>query len=80
MLVAVKVKIMRTITIFEKGDVVKLNTDWRYWKKGDLATVVDTEFERGIGSNQLLILDAHHNKKAANDASCVYAYNCELSV
>ena len=69
---------MRTITFFEVGDKVKLSDDWREWKKGEIATIEETSWERGFGSNQFLTLKSETNTKAMNDMRTVYAYLCEF--
>ena len=69
---------MRTITFFETGDKVRFTDDWRDWKKGEIATVEKTSWERGFGSNQFLTLNSETNKKAMNDMRTVYAYLCEF--
>lgn len=69
---------MKTISIYEEGDVIEFVTDWRLWKTGDIATVVGTSFENGMASNQFVTLQAHSNKEAENDISTVYAYNVKL--
>ena len=69
---------MRTITYFEPGDKIRLIDDWREWKKGDIATIVSTSWERGFGSNQFLTLCSETNEKAMNDIRTVYSYLCEF--
>lgn len=70
---------MKTLTYFEKGDIVEITADWRFWEKGDKARVTETSFESGgIKCNQLLRLEALGTRKAEQDFDWLYSYNVKI--
>ena len=65
---------MRTITIYEPGDVVRIKDDWRDWRKGEEAEVCAAFFERGGFSGSQMVRLVNENE---HDFNTLYAYQVE---
>lgn len=66
---------MRTIEVYEAGDIVRVKEDWRDWKQGEEAEVMSVYFERG-GVNGLQVVNLIN--KNHHDFHGLYAYQVEL--